>query len=76
MKMAKVPTIEELEAVAAVIKAIGFDTLAAEFIARPDDRERIVRMATNIMRRDGKMTEAGRFNQLATWTLRGLWVSA
>jgi hypothetical protein len=75
-EMAKVPTQKELDAVAEVIRATGFTTLADEFLMRPADRERIVRMMTNILRRDGKTKEAGRFNQLATWVMCGLWVSA
>jgi hypothetical protein len=75
-KMTKVPTTAEIEAVAVVIKSIGFNNLAEEFVSRPDDREKIVKMATNIMRRDGNVEQARKFYQLATWTLKGLWVSA
>ena len=74
--MEKIPTQAELESVAAVIYATGFETMAKEFLTRPDDRERIVAAMVRNIARDGKLSESRRFRQLATWVLRGLWVSA
>jgi hypothetical protein len=72
----KQPTQKELEAVAEVIRSVGFTTMAQEFMDRPDDRQRIVSCMVRNIARDGKVAESRRFNQLATWTLSGLWVSA
>ena len=72
----KQPTQKELEAVAEVIRSVGFTTMAQEFMDRPDDRQRIVSCMVRNIARDGKVAESRKFNQLATFVLRGLWISA
>jgi hypothetical protein len=72
----KQPTKDELNAVAEVIRSTGFTTFAQEFLDRPAERERIVSAMVRNIARDGKVAESRKFNQLATWVLRGLWVSA
>lgn len=47
----KQPTQKELEAVAEVIRSVGFTTMAQEFMDRPDDRQRIV--SCNVRRSTG-----------------------
>lgn len=54
-----------LDAVAAVIKEAGFDTLAREYIERPNCRDRIVVAMRRNIRREFGHQFAERFSYLA-----------
>lgn len=53
------------EAVAEVIRSLGFTNLASEYLTRPADRAAIVRIATNDLRRNHGFAKAERFALLA-----------
>ena len=65
------PTTEGINAVAEVIRSVGFDAMADEFVSRPEYRERIVNAMTNNIVRDGKPDVARKFNRLARHVLFG-----
>lgn len=70
------PSAEGLEAIRAVIDARGFETLAMEFMTRPEYRDRIVQMITAEMDRCGWHSQAKRFNALAQHILHGTQIFA
>lgn len=58
------------EAIAEVISAAGYTTLAAEWRTRPDDRGEIIRMVTKMLQTDSRFKGKGhaeKFTRLVAW---------
>ena len=55
--MAHVPTKEGIEAVASAIKATGFETMADDFLSKPDYREKLAEELKEL--RESELWQAG-----------------